>query len=123
MDDFFTVLVNDSDRVVMAHALRNHQPIDAVGGEIFHVAIEKAGAAAGEHAVAIANHGAHSRARPGNSVLANAGRNWAQVRMRVWIRWARLQLVREWKLLHGDFVLIRMASPSAIHQRECFILL
>ncbi len=32
------------DQVAMQHALRDHQPVNAIGGQIFHVAIEQAGA-------------------------------------------------------------------------------
>ena len=52
------------------HALGDHQAIDAIGGEIFHVAVEEAGAAAVEHAIAIADYGAHGGARSGECALA-----------------------------------------------------
>ena len=54
------------------HALRNHQPVDAVGGQVFHVAIEQAGAFAVEHAIAIADDGAHRRTRSGERDRSNA---------------------------------------------------
>src|SRR5271156_1338470 len=79
--DRLALLVEHTSDVAMAHALRDHQAIDAIGGEVFHVAIEQAGAAAAEHAVAIANHSAHCGAGAGNGVLANSGGNRAQVGM------------------------------------------
>src|SRR5579863_5979743 len=34
-------IVQHACGVAMAYALRDHQPVDAVGGEVFHVAIEQ----------------------------------------------------------------------------------
>ncbi len=60
--------------VAVTHALGDHQPVDAVGREVLHVAVEQARALAVEHAVPVADHGAHRGARAGDSALADAGR-------------------------------------------------
>src|SRR5271170_447797 len=93
VQDRLALLVEHTTDVAMAHALRDHQAIDAIGGEVFHVAIEQAGAAAAEHAVAIANHSAHCRAGAGYGVLANSGGNGAQVGTSFVVCGARLQLI------------------------------
>src|SRR5271165_885286 len=90
VQDGLTLLVEHAGDFAMAHTLRDHQAIDAVGGQVFHVAIEQASAAAAEHALAIANHGADCGAGAGNGVLADACGNWTQVGMRFVVRGARL---------------------------------
>src|ERR1022692_3139792 len=51
------VLVYDAHGIAMAHSLRDHQSVDAVCREIFHVAVEKACSAAAENSLAIADYG------------------------------------------------------------------
>src|SRR5437773_1586339 len=58
-------LIEDFHFVGMLHALGDHQPVDAVGGEIFHVAIKETRTLAVEHAVAVANDGPNCGARSG----------------------------------------------------------
>src|ERR1700730_8839337 len=65
------------------YALRNHQAVDAVGCQIFHIAIEETGALSVEHSVAITNHSARSRLRSCKRCFANAFRDWPQIWMRV----------------------------------------
>src|ERR1700734_683483 len=66
------VIVQNGDDISVAYTLRDHQAVDTIRGEIFHIAVEQAGSAAVEHAVAIANHGANRGARSGKSSLADA---------------------------------------------------
>src|SRR5579884_516282 len=76
MRNSFTVFVEDRHRVRMLHSLCNHQPVDAVGGEILHVAVEQAGALAVERAIAVANDGANRRPRAIQAALAYAPWHW-----------------------------------------------
>src|SRR5271169_1375988 len=61
----------DRNLSAVPHPLRNHQAIDAVGREIFHVAVEQARSPAIQHAVAIANHGSNRSSRSRQRALAN----------------------------------------------------
>ena len=79
MFEWLAVIV--CDFYFVEHALRDHEAIDAVGGEVFHVAIKQAGAFAVEDAVAVADHGAHGGAGSRESDFANAFRNGTQIGM------------------------------------------
>ena len=48
------------------------KPVDAVGGQVFHIAVEQARAAAVKDAFAITNHGTDSSAGAGQRLLANS---------------------------------------------------
>src|SRR6185312_4873462 len=98
----------------MFDALRNHQPINAVGGEVFHVAVEQAGPFAIEHAVTIADYRADCRARAAQAAIAHATRLGTQVRIAVGSGAVRLDLVRKWELIDGDLVLVGMPGPGAV---------
>src|SRR5207248_8168900 len=97
--------------------------IDAVRGQVFHVAVEQAGTLAVQHSISIANYSAHSRARATNCALAYASRFWAQVGI-AFADWpVRLDLIRKWELIYGDLVLIRVPRPGAVEATVGFILL
>ncbi len=64
-------VINDGNVLAVPHALRDHQAVDAVGRQIFHVAVEQAGSFAVQHAVAIADHGANRGAGSGQRALAH----------------------------------------------------
>src|SRR6266481_7668294 len=116
------ILIQNFDLARMPHALRNHQAVDAVRGEILHVAIEQARTLAVENAVAIANYCANRRARSSQCALADSLRQRPKIGMGVAVRRARLKLVRSRKLANRDLVLIGMARPRAVHQRIGFVL-
>src|SRR5260370_17831828 len=59
--DWPAVVVKNIDSSGVLDALRNHQPVNPVIGEVFHVAVEKTCPAAVQHAVALANHTPHGR--------------------------------------------------------------
>ncbi len=107
----------------VAHALRNHQAVDAIGGQIFHVAIEKACALSIEHSIAITNHGTDRRARSGERNLANAFRDRPQIGVRIRELRTFRNLVGTRKLPDRNFVLIGMAGSCSIHQAISFVLL
>src|SRR5229473_136903 len=71
------------DFYLVPHALRDHQAVDAVGRQVFHVAIKKTGAFSVEHSVSVSNHGAHRRSSSGKRDSAYAFRDWTQIGMRV----------------------------------------
>ena len=73
------VLVHDAHGISMTHSLRDHQSVDAVRREIFHVAVEKACTAAAEHSLAIADDGTNRRACAAERPLADARGNGPQV--------------------------------------------
>src|SRR5438067_12434567 len=98
----------------MAHALRDHQAVDAVSSEVFHVAIEQAGALAVEDAIAIANHSANGSASPVERLAANAGGHGPQIRVAILAGLAALKLVGIRELVHRDLVLVGVAGPGPI---------
>src|SRR5207244_2883794 len=59
MRNVAAVAVHDRDHAAMTHALGDHQPVDAIGGEVLHVAVQEARAFRVEDAIAITNHGAN----------------------------------------------------------------
>jgi hypothetical protein len=85
--------------------------------------VEQAGPTAIEDAVAIANYGANRGARAGESSLADTRGSGAKVRVRVLVGRPCLQLIGSRELLHGDFVLIGVTGPCAVHQRHGFVFL
>ena len=116
-------VVKNLDAIRMPHALRNHQPVNAVGGQIFHVAIEQARAFPVEHSIAVANDRSNRGTRACQRVFADSHWKWTQLRMLFGVQSTRLELVGYRELRYGDFVLIRVTRPGAIHQRVGFILL
>src|SRR5258708_36696999 len=100
--------------------MRNHQSVNAVSGEVLHVAVEKTCPAAVQHAIAIANHGPDGRASAGQRPFANAGWNPAEPQMRVRVFWACRALIRRRELGNRDFFFIRMTVPRAIHKTPSF---
>src|SRR6266850_6735197 len=116
-------LIENFNFVRVLHALRNHQAVDAIRSEIFHVAIEETRALAVEHAIAIANDGANRGARSGQRAFADSGRKRAKIGMAATVRRALLKLIRGGELANGNFVLIGMSRPGAVHQRVGFVLL
>src|SRR5262245_11776768 len=54
----------------VAHTLRDHQAVNPIGGQVFHVAIEQARAFSVEHAVAVADHRANRSAGARERTLA-----------------------------------------------------
>src|SRR5437762_8858179 len=107
----------------MSHALRNHQTIDAVGGEIFHVAVEQTRAFAIEYTVAITDDSADRRARSARCDLSNSFWNRTKIWLRLRVRLTHMNLIWERELLHCDLVLIGMSGPGTIHQTVGFVLL
>src|ERR1041385_317749 len=99
----------------MTNALRDHQAIDAIGGEVFHVAIEQTRAFAVQHAVAITNHSADCGARSVRRDLPGAIRSWSQIGLSFCVVLARVDLIRKRKLFDSDLVLIRMSGPRPVH--------
>src|SRR6266704_1599477 len=83
-------------------ALGDHVAIDAVGGQVFHVAVEQAGALAVQHAVAVANHGAPGRPGSVERALAHALGAGSQVFVNVRVLAPRLDLVVVGELSDGD---------------------
>src|SRR5687768_9288179 len=106
----------------MSHALCDHQAIDAIGGEVFHVTVEQTRAFTVQHAVAITNDGADRRARSAFADAADSFRGWTEIGLRRRVGFSRLHLVWKRKLLHRDLVLVRMTGPRAVHQTVRFIL-
>ena len=100
----------------ITQALRDHQAVDSVGREIFHVAVEQARSAPFEHAVAIANDGANGRPRSVERRRADAGGGRTEIGLIRFERRASFQLIRIRKLRDRDRVLVGMAGPCAVHQ-------
>src|SRR6185437_16362715 len=65
------VLVHDVHSLAVAHALGDHQPVNAVGCQVLHVAVQQAGAFAIEHAIAVADNGANRRPSAGQGSAAH----------------------------------------------------
>src|SRR5271170_5704803 len=105
--------------VTMPHSLRDHQAIDAVCGQIFHVTIEQARSTPAKNSLAITNHGAHSGTRAGDSSLADSRRQGTKLGLRIVALRSSMQLIRSGELLDGNFVLVGMPSPGTIHQGHC----
>src|SRR5260370_15805308 len=98
----------------MLHALGDHQAVDAVGSEIFHVAIEKTCAFAIQHSVAIANDGAHRGARSCQSAFSHSRGKRAKIGMRAAVSGARLKLIRSMQLGHRHFLSLRLSLPTPL---------
>src|SRR6266849_10887756 len=81
MRELTTVGIGDGDLV--QYPLRDHVAIDAVGRQVFHVAVEQAGALAVEHPVAVANDSPHCGPGSVERPLANALRAGSQVLVNV----------------------------------------
>ena len=63
-------------------ALGDHEAVDAIGREIFHVSVEQARALAVDVTVAISNDGAHCGARSVDRFLSDAGDRRSHIGMR-----------------------------------------
>ncbi len=120
--DRLSVLVENVNRARVLHALRNHQPVNAIGGQIFHVAVQQARAPAVQYAVTVADYGANRCTRAHQRALPDARWQRAQVGMRIGILRAGFELIRSRELRDRDFVLVGMAGPRAIHQAGRLIL-
>src|SRR5439155_24914030 len=116
-----TVGVGDGDLV--QDSLGDHVAIDTIGRQVFHVAVEQAGALAVQYAVAVTNHGAHGRPRSLERPLAHTLGAGSQVLVNVRVRAPRLDLVGVRELVDRDLVLIGMAGPGAVHQTVRLVLL
>src|ERR1700674_3274827 len=88
--------------VAMADALRDHQTIDAISCEVFHVTIEQARAFAVQHAVAITNDRADGRARSTQRDFSNSSWRRSQIRSRTCSRFTRTELIRVRELIYGN---------------------
>jgi hypothetical protein len=86
-------LVSNFDRPRMSHPLRDHQAIDAVRRQIFHVTIKEARTFSAQNAVPVANDRAHRRARSCKRALSNARRPRPQIRACSRILRACMQLI------------------------------
>ena len=114
--------VFDSNQIAVDDPLRNHQPVDAIGRKIFHVAIEQARASTAEHTMPVTDYGTNCRPRALYRARSNAGGNRPQVGIATGVLGTGLQLVWIRELRHRDLVLIRMTRPRPIHQTVSFVL-
>src|SRR5260370_7264802 len=92
------------DFYFVPHALRNHQAIDAVGRQVFHVAIKKTGAFSVEHSVSVANHTAHRGSRSGKRDSPYAFRAWTQMGT----------CVRRFRTLRASLRIRQLATPNSV---------
>src|SRR5687767_7573778 len=99
----------------VTNALSDHQTIDAIRREVFHVAVEQTGAFAVQHTVPISDNSANGRACSSFGNVSHSFWTWAEVGMRRRLGFARSDLIGKRELLHGDLVLVRMARPGSIH--------
>ena len=99
----------------MTNPLGDHQTIDAVSREVFHVAIEQTRAFTVQYAVAITNDGPDRRARSLHCDLSDS--SWRPVANLVVTghQLYGVDLIGKGKLFDGDLILIRMAGPGAVH--------
>src|SRR5262249_28957323 len=104
-----SAFVGELQPVAMLNPLRDHEAINAVGGQVFHVTVEQAGAFPVQDAIAITNHGANCRPRTAKRSLPDPSRLGTQVRIPLTNRLVRFDLVRKWELIDGDLVLVRMS--------------
>ena len=107
----------------MPQALRDHEPIDAIGRQIFHVTVEQICATAIQVAVAITNHRPRGGTCPLNGTLSDALDGRSQVRMRIESRFVSRDLVRFGKLPDRDRILIRVTGPGAVHPARGLVFL
>src|SRR6266567_87948 len=117
-----TLFILNVDQIAMKHALSNHQAVNAIRGQVFHVSIEQAGASATQHSVTVANHGSYRRARAIHRACAHTHRLRSQIGIAARVFRPCLKLVGIRELRHRDRVLIGMPGPRAIHQAVCFVL-
>src|SRR6202047_4772178 len=117
------LIVNDAGKIAVQHALRNHQTVDAVGGEGFHVAIEQACTFTAEYYVEITDASPYRRAGSVYRALANAFGRGPQIWIAPRILGPGEKLVRVRELLDRNSILIGMPGPSSIHQTVGFIFL
>ena len=109
------VFVEDGDLLVVVHPLGDHEAVDAVGREVFHVAVEEAGSFAGDDAVAVADDAADGVAGAlEGPAAAFDGR--AEIGAALGAGGALVDLVGVGELTHRDLVLIGMAGPGAVHE-------
>src|SRR2546426_6502483 len=108
--------VHDRDLAAVPHALRDHQPVDAVGREVLHVAVEEARPLAVEHPVPVADHGADRGARSVHGAGSHTRRRGPQVWVALDRGGPRLDLVGRGELGHRDRVLVGMTGPGAVHE-------
>ena len=104
------------------HALRNHQPVNSVGCQVFHVTIQQTCALSVQNPVAISNNRPHRCPRARHGLFPNAIECRAQIRVTLAMRVSSIQLVRIRKLLNRDLVLVRMSRPRSIHAANCLVL-
>ena len=74
------VFVDYANSIAVPHPLRDHQSVDAISRQILHIAVQKTCTTAGEHSLAITNHGTNCRARAGECLLADPHWNGPQGR-------------------------------------------
>src|SRR3984893_10635266 len=108
------LIVHDAGKIAVQHALRNHQTVDAVGGEVFHVAIEQACTFTAEYSVAITDDSPYGRACSVYRALANAFGGGPQIWIAPRILGSGEKLVRVRELGDRDGILIGMPGPSSI---------
>src|SRR4051812_45031684 len=99
-------LVGDGDAIGVAKPLRDHEPIDAIGGEIFHVSVEQARAFAVENSVAIADDRADGGTSPVERVLADSGWSGTEIGGSNEMLATEVDLIRRRKLIDRNLVLI-----------------
>ncbi len=116
-------LEEDGDLGAVEDALGDHEAVDAIGGEILHVAIEEAGAAPHENPLTIADGGADGGARALEGTLAPGIGAGAQGGMQRRSGGAARKLIWEGKLANSDLVLIGMAGPCAVHAASGLVVL
>src|SRR5262249_41142367 len=107
----------------MKHPLTNHQSVDAIGREVFHVAVKQARSLSIQHSVAVPDNRANRRASSFKCEAAYAPWRNSQIRISISFFPASRSLVWERKPADCNFVLIRVSSPGAIHQAVSFVFL
>src|SRR5690349_19048657 len=117
------MVITDDYLDAMADPLGDHQPVNAVGGQVLHVAVEEAGAASIQDTIAITDDRPDSRPGAGYGALADAFRHRAQVHMTVDVLRTAVELIRVRELINGNLVLIGMAGPGTVHEAVGLVLL
>ena len=117
-----TVAIVHLHRVAVTHALCNHEPVDAISGEVLHVTVQEAGTLAVQHALAVADDGADGGASAGERGAADAGGQRPQVGVALSVGRARVELVGGRELVDGDAVLVGVAGPGTVHEAVGFVL-
>ncbi len=116
------IVVHDLRLIAMFHALRDHQAIDAIGSQIFHITVEQTCTSAIENSVAITDHRPNCSAGSTETSFADMGWFRAEIGIALAHCFVRLNLIWKWELIDSNLVLIRVSSPCPIEAAIGFVL-